>query len=54
MLRLFLYAEHLAVGVELHDAKALRVLHIIAEHGAAALLLGIGGSGLQILEKPLP
>ncbi len=49
MLRLFLHAEHLAVLVELHDAKALGVLHIVAEHGAAALVFRIGSGGLEDL-----
>ena len=49
MLRLFLHAEHLAVLVELHDAKALRVLHIVAEHGAAAFVFRIGSGGLEDL-----
>ena len=47
MLGLFFHAQHLAVLVELHDAKALGVLHIVAEHGAAALVLGVGGSSLE-------
>ena len=49
MLRLFLHAEHLAVLVELHDAKALGILHIVAEHGAATLVLCIGRSALEQL-----
>ena len=49
MLRLFLHAQDFAVGVELDDAKALRVRYVVAEHGAAALGLGVGGSGLQDL-----
>ena len=49
MLGLFLDAQHLAVCVELHDAEALGVRHIVAEHGAAALVLGIGDSILQNL-----
>ena len=49
MLGLFFHAQHLAVLVKLHDAKALGVRHIVAEHGAAALGLGVGGGGLQDL-----
>ena len=49
MLRLFLHAEHLAVLVELHDAKAFRVLHIVAKHGAAAFVFRIGSGGLEDL-----
>ena len=49
MLGLFLHAEHLAVLVELHDAKALGVLHIVAEHGAAALVLCVGHGALEQL-----
>ena len=49
MLGLFLHAEHLAVLVELHDAKALGVLHIVTEHGAAALVLCVGHGALEQL-----
>ena len=49
MLGLLLDAQYLAVCVELHDAEALGVRHIVAEHGAAALVLGVGDSILQNL-----
>ena len=49
MLGLLLDAQYLAVCVELHDAEALGVRHIVAEHGAAALVLGVGDSSLQNL-----
>ena len=49
MLGFFLHAQHLAVLVEFHDAKALGILHIVAKHRAAALILCIGGSGLEDL-----
>ena len=49
MLGLLLDAQHLAVCVELHDAEALGVWHIVAEDGAAALVLGVGDSILQDL-----
>ena len=49
MLGLLLDAQHLAVCVELHDAEALGVRHIVAEDGAAALVLGVGDSILQNL-----
>ena len=49
MLGLFFDAEHLAVSVELHDAETLGVRHIVAEDGAAALVLRVGHSGLQDL-----
>ena len=35
--------------VELDDAEALGILHIIAEDGAAALVLSVGGGSLQDL-----
>ena len=48
---LFFHAQHLAVLIKLHDAKALGVLHVIAEHGAAPLVFGVGSSGLEDLGK---
>ena len=49
MLGFFLHAQHLAVLVEFHDAKALGILHIVAKHGAAALILCVGRSRLEDL-----
>ena len=49
MLGLFFHAQHLAVLVKFHDAETLGVLHIVAEHSAAALGLCIGGGSLEDL-----
>ncbi|KRH79045.1 hypothetical protein FERRO_01060 [Ferrovum sp. JA12] len=49
-LGLFFDADGLALGVELHHAVTLRVLHVVGEHGCAAgLCIGRLEQGLEIV-----
>ena len=53
MLGLLFDRDGMAVLVEFHHAEALGVVHVIAEHRGAAVLLGLGHRSAQVLRKPV-
>ncbi|MNH37230.1 hypothetical protein D3C79_981080 [compost metagenome] len=50
MLRFFLDRQGAEIIVKFHDTEALRIHHLIAEHGSA---LRTGGDSFQFRAKPL-
>lgn len=53
VLRLLLDRDGVVVPVELHDAEALRVVDVVAEHGGAPVGLGLLDGAAQVARQPV-